>query len=65
MMKLTIRYLGNKARPIVGELFETSDHKVYFQYDSAWRDHRLELSPKTSKPSGPAEELPPQARPHG
>ncbi|MEP4079469.1 type II toxin-antitoxin system HipA family toxin [Haloferula sp.] len=44
-MKLTVRYLGVPERPAIGELLELSDHRVYFQFDSDWRDRRLELSP--------------------
>ena len=44
-MKLTVRYLGIPEQPIIGELFEAPDFRIYFQFDSNWRDRRLELSP--------------------
>lgn len=44
-MKLTVRYLGATERPIVGELFEAPDRRVYFEYDAGWRERNLDLSP--------------------
>ncbi|WP_193213127.1 type II toxin-antitoxin system HipA family toxin [Luteolibacter marinus] len=44
-MKLTVRYLGAPDRPLIGQLFEAPDHRVYFEYDAAWSSRRLELSP--------------------
>lgn len=44
-MKLTARYLGHPERPVIGELFEAPDHRVYFQFNPEWRDLGLELSP--------------------
>jgi len=44
-VKLTARYLGHPERPVIGELFEAPDHRVYFQFDAEWRDLGLELSP--------------------
>ncbi|MEM9235685.1 MAG: type II toxin-antitoxin system HipA family toxin [Verrucomicrobiota bacterium] len=44
-MKLTVRYLGDSDAPVVGELFESPDLKIYFQFDPQWRNRGLELSP--------------------
>ncbi|MFC7336277.1 type II toxin-antitoxin system HipA family toxin [Haloferula chungangensis] len=44
-MKLTARYLGHPERPVIGELFEAPDHRIYFQFHPEWRDLGLELSP--------------------
>lgn len=44
-MKLTTRYLGHPDRPVIGELFEAADQRIYFQFDPTWRDRNLELSP--------------------
>ena len=44
-MKLTARYTGHPDRPVIGELLEAPDGRIYFQYDPSWRDRKLELSP--------------------
>lgn len=44
-MKLTVRYHGAADHPVVGELFETTDHRVFFEYAADWRSRGLELSP--------------------
>lgn len=44
-MKLQVCYLGVDDRPRIGELFEAPTGAIHFQYDRAWRDRGLELSP--------------------
>jgi serine/threonine-protein kinase HipA len=44
-MKIEVLYHGTPDKPVIGRLAESADGRVFFEYDRAWRESGIELSP--------------------
>ncbi|MGB1874975.1 MAG: type II toxin-antitoxin system HipA family toxin [Akkermansiaceae bacterium] len=44
-MRIEVQYLGGYEKAVIGELAESPDGRIFFEYAPGWKSKRLELSP--------------------